>query len=137
MRLDVIVAYAYIIVSLFVKPVLLALFMCCCGGSAWMLDDQIEEKDWSKRHVKGRIVTGLRSGTGADIFGKLYDFTRKVCPICQKEIKWSEDRLSVPNCTDKCHYGHSECINTELMGSMECPICKLENSQTDDVSPQD
>ena len=129
MHLTVVIGYSYIILSLFLKPLLLGLFCFCCGLQ-WMKQDELEEKDWNIQKVRGRVVSGLRSGTFSSIYGAvrgseastLAGSAMECCPICLQDIG-GEERVSVLNCHER-HMGHADCINDHLMHSMQCPICR-------------
>jgi len=57
-RINIIIGYGYIFLSLFIKPVILISFCFCCNGLSWMNQDEQEEKDWNIRRVPGgRVIS--------------------------------------------------------------------------------
>ena len=70
-HLNVVLGYAYILINLFLKPLLLGLFCFCLGGIRLMHKDEAEEKDWQLRSLQGKVISGLHSGTFSSIYGAI------------------------------------------------------------------
>ena len=49
--LNVILGYAYILINLFVKPLILCIFCFCLGGIKMMHQDEAEEKNWQLKSL--------------------------------------------------------------------------------------